>query len=57
MTLSTLYDRFVNRVYGMALQKLADPAEAEDVTHDVFVNLWQRSVVVQFEVDRVGNAR
>ena len=37
--LSALYDRYVGRVYGMALQKLADPAEAEDVTHDVFVNL------------------
>ena len=45
--LSTLYDRYVNRVYGMALQKLADPAEAEDVTHDVFVNMWQRSSTFQ----------
>lgn len=41
--LSDLYDRFVNRVYGMALQKLADPIEAQDVTHDVFVMVWQRS--------------
>ena len=45
--LSALHDRFVGRVYGMALQKLADPAEAEDVTHDVFVNLWQRSATFQ----------
>ena len=41
--LSDLYDRFVNRVYGMALQKLADPVEAQEVTHDVFVMVWQRS--------------
>ena len=31
----------------MALQKLTDPAEAEDVTHDVFVSLWQRSSTFQ----------
>lgn len=41
--LNSLYDRFVNRVYGMALQKLADPAEAQNITHDIFVTLWQRS--------------
>ena len=35
--LHSLYDRFVNRVYGMALQKLGDPAEAQDITHDVFL--------------------
>ena len=45
--LSALYDRYVNRVYGMALQKLTNPAEAEDITHDVFVNLWQRSSTFQ----------
>jgi RNA polymerase sigma-70 factor (ECF subfamily) len=39
--LSSLYDRFVNRVYGMALQKLADPAQAQEVTQDIFVTLWQ----------------
>ena len=41
--LDALYDRFVNRVYGMALQKLGDPVEAQNVTHDVFVIIWQRS--------------
>lgn len=41
--LNSLYDRFVNRVYGMALQKLGDPAEAQNVTCDIFVSLWQRS--------------
>ena len=44
---SALYDLYVNRVYGMALQKLTNPAEAEDVTHDVFVSLWQRSSTFQ----------
>ena len=31
----------------MALQKLTNPAEAEDITQDVFVNLWQRSSTFQ----------
>ena len=31
----------------MALQKLAEPAEAEDITHDVFVSIWQRSATFQ----------
>lgn len=41
--LGALYISFANRVYGMALQKLGDPAEAEHITHDVFVSLSQRS--------------
>ena len=53
--LSELYERYVNRVYGMALQKLADSAEAEDVTHDVFVNLWQRSSTFQPARGRLGS--
>ena len=28
--LGALYDRYVSRVHGMALQKLTNPAEAED---------------------------
>lgn len=47
VALSALYERYASRVYGMALQKLADPAEAADVTHDIFVNLWQRSSTFQ----------
>ena len=41
--LGDLYDRFVDRVYGMALQKLGDPVEAQKVTRDAFVMIWQRS--------------
>ena len=41
--LHDLYDRFVNRVYGMALQKLTDPSEAQSVTHDIFISLWRGS--------------
>lgn len=41
--LAELYDRFVGRVYGMALQKLAEPAEAQEVTREVFLMIWQNA--------------
>ncbi len=41
--LATLYDRYVRRVYGMAVQKLSDPAEAQDITQDVFLTVWNRA--------------
>ncbi len=50
--MNALYERYSSRVYGMAMQKLAEPAEAEDATHDVFVSLWQKSST--FRPDR-GN--
>lgn len=37
-----LYDRYASAVNGMALMVLHDPNLAEDVTHDVFLRLWQR---------------
>lgn len=41
--LATLYDRYVRRVYGMAIQKLTDSAEAQDITQDVFLTVWNRA--------------
>jgi RNA polymerase sigma-70 factor (ECF subfamily) len=41
--LSTLYD-FTNRlVFGLALRILSDVAEAEEVTLDVFMHVWDRA--------------
>jgi len=34
-----LYDRFRGRIYGFALKRLSDPAEAEDVTQEVFLQV------------------
>ncbi len=42
--LGLIYDRYVRLVYGLALNVLASPEEAEDITHDVFLTLWQRNV-------------
>ncbi len=41
--LAELYDRFSGPLYGTALRVLRDPAEAQDVVHDVFVTLWEKA--------------
>lgn len=41
--LAELYDRFSGPLYGMALRILRDPAEAQDVTHDAFLALWEKA--------------
>ena len=40
---ATLYDRFSGPLYGTALRILREPAEAQDVVHDVFVTLWEKA--------------
>jgi RNA polymerase sigma-70 factor (ECF subfamily) len=41
--LGELYDRWVRPLHSLACNVLRDPAEAEDVLHDAFVTLWQKS--------------
>lgn len=41
--LAELYDLTSSRVYSMALYVLKDPAMAEEVTLDVFLQIWQRA--------------
>jgi RNA polymerase sigma-70 factor (ECF subfamily) len=41
-TLAEAYDTFGPTVYGMALQMTRDRGAAEDITQDVFVDLWRR---------------
>ncbi len=40
--LGELYDGYGSFVYGLALRVIADRSAAEDVTQDVFVQLWQQ---------------
>ena len=40
--LERLYGLFSGLVHGLALRILLDPAEAEEVTQDVFLYLWQQ---------------
>ncbi|GIW03502.1 MAG: DNA-directed RNA polymerase sigma-70 factor [Thermomicrobiales bacterium] len=39
--LAALYDRYASSVHGLARAILRDPRLAEEVTHDVFLHLWQ----------------
>ncbi len=41
--LGILYDRYGSLVYKLALRILANPQEAEDLTQDIFLKLWQSS--------------
>jgi RNA polymerase sigma-70 factor (ECF subfamily) len=41
-TLSDVYDTYGPVVYGIALQVTNDRGAAEDITQDVFVDLWRR---------------
>ncbi len=37
-----LYDLYVARTYALCLRSVADPTEAELITQDVFVRVWQK---------------
>jgi RNA polymerase sigma-70 factor (ECF subfamily) len=39
----TLYDRYADFVYSVALRVLSDEAGAQDVAQDVFIRLWHNS--------------
>ena len=41
--LSGLYDRYADRLYGLACKILNNDAQAEDVLQDLFVYIWQNA--------------
>jgi RNA polymerase sigma-70 factor (ECF subfamily) len=42
--LKCLYERYGSVVYGVALKVLQNQSEAEDLTQEIFLSLWQRPV-------------
>ncbi|WP_218082826.1 sigma-70 family RNA polymerase sigma factor [Anthocerotibacter panamensis] len=42
LALGVLYDRYGSLVYRLALRMLSQPQEAEDLTQEVFLALWQK---------------
>ena len=45
-----LYERVVPRVHGLALRVLGDPHQSEEVTQEVFLQLW--STAARYDPDR-----
>ena len=43
LALSELYDRYSSVVYGVALRILQDTGAAEDLSQDIFLQLWRKS--------------
>jgi len=41
--LDVLYDRYAKPVYSLAYRILASTEEAEDITQEVFLTLWQKN--------------
>jgi len=38
---ATLYDEYIQKIYRFVLLKVTHPTEAEDITSDVFLKVWQ----------------
>lgn len=47
-----LYDRTSARVYGMVLRVIRDPAQAAEVTQDVYLDTWRQSA--RFDASKSG---
>jgi RNA polymerase sigma-70 factor (ECF subfamily) len=52
--LGGLYDRYSRLVYSVALNTIADPARAEEITQDVFVRVWESAKTYRSEQGRVA---
>ncbi|MDQ1722111.1 MAG: polymerase sigma-70 factor, subfamily [Pseudonocardiales bacterium] len=49
---AALYDQTSSRVYGMVLRVIRDPAQAAEVTQDIYLEVWRQSA--RFDAGRGG---
>jgi len=52
--LSTLYDRYSRLVYSVALKSTGDPTQAEEITQDVFVRVWEKAGTYRVDLGHVA---
>jgi RNA polymerase sigma-70 factor (ECF subfamily) len=53
--LDSLYGQYARPVFSLALRVLGDPADAEEVTQDVFERLWRHAPTFDPERGRFGS--
>jgi RNA polymerase sigma-70 factor, ECF subfamily len=53
--LSELYDRYSRLVFGVALNTIGDQAQAEEITQDVFMRVWERASTYRSEYGKVSS--
>jgi len=46
-----LYDKYWNKLYSIALQRLDDQFEAEEVVQDIYTNLWKNKENLNVETE------
>lgn len=44
-----IYDRYMEKLYRSACRKLASPEQAEEIVHDVLLDLWKRRTELDIE--------
>jgi RNA polymerase sigma-70 factor (ECF subfamily) len=52
--LGTLYDRYARLVFSLAVNMINDEAVAEEITQDVFLQVWKKSATYQNEHGKVA---
>jgi RNA polymerase sigma-70 factor (ECF subfamily) len=53
--LSTLYDRYVRMIFGLAFNTVGDEQLAEEITQDVFIRIWEKASSYRAEQGKVLN--
>lgn len=52
--LSQLYDRYGRLAYSVALNASGDPAQAEEITQDAFLKVWQHAATYRVDEGKVA---